>query len=109
MMFIGDCNGNVVSTVLLALLGIGVVFLVSKVFDNLPKCFTYLNIGAITVLGVHGTFISIIKSHVDDIILELPIYPSLFWAISSIVILLLFIPINWLLDKYLPIVLGNRH
>lgn len=88
--------------------GIVSVFALSKWLERLHhKWLITLSSGTIVILGFHIYFIQAI-SHITGGIFHKPALTSIWAYALSIVLLLLFIPIIQLAEKYFPYVVGKR-
>lgn len=90
------------------LIGTSMLAFVSMRLDNLFSTFvSTISKGNIVILGLHFQLIRMSTSFVDSIMQE-PFTRDLITLFLSGVIIICFVPIIFLIQKYIPIVIGNR-
>lgn len=107
-LFSGHYGNNIFLFVLAALSGTAMVYLLSKLLDSVRwHGLRIISSGTIVILTFHREFIHPLSKMFDKLDMSL-IMQNVAIFLSSVVIVLVFIPIIMLLERYAPILLGKR-
>lgn len=107
-LFSGHYGNNIFLFVLAALSGTAMVYLLSKLLDSVRwHGLRIISSGTIVILTFHREFIHPLSKLFDKLDMSL-IMQNVAIFLSSVVIVLVFIPIIMLLERYAPILLGKR-
>lgn len=106
-MFKASYGDNIFLFYLLALIGSIAVWLLSLVLDNVSfKYLVPLSSGTIIILGFHRDIANPLEKPIE--MFEGTVWYDVSGFFVSIVVLLAFIPIIYIVKRYFPILLGRR-
>lgn len=110
LMVYGQYGNNPLLYVLLGTFGIIGVFMFSILlsrFSNYSGCAKTINVGSVMILGLHTLFVNKAKPVLESLGNNSFVY-EISLVVVSIIILLLFIPLTTIVNKFMPISLGKR-
>ncbi len=99
-MYVNGYGNNILLFLLGGLAGTTMIYLMAKWLDSLKmKVVVDISNGTIIILGFHAYLISIIRDAFPT--------PSLWDAVYALLIVLVFIPIIWIVEKKVPCLMGK--
>lgn len=110
LMVYGQYGNNLLFYLLLGVMGIFSVFMFSILLSrlsNLSECAKTINIGSIVILGLHTLFVNKAKVMLECIEISSFVY-EISLVITSFIILVLFIPLTKVANRFIPVSLGKR-
>lgn len=87
------------------------MFLISLVMSKLIRLAKYakiINVGSIMILGLHTLFVNIIKILLENFAGDNMLLYEMSLVLASFMILLAFVPLIKITNKYFPIAIGKR-
>lgn len=95
-------GNNVIFFIIGSLMGTIFVYEISKMFEHIDKaCLRTLSLGTIVILGFHGLFVSHLFSKIVG-------GQNLLAILFSMIIVLLFVPIIYFVEKHIPYLVGIK-
>ena len=110
-MVYGQYGYNILLFVLFGIIGIISVFLISLVMSKLIRLAKYakiINVGSIMILGLHTLFVNKIKILLENFAGDNMLLYEMSLVLASFIILLAFVPLIKITNKYFPIAIGKR-
>lgn len=110
LMVYGQYGYNLLLYILFGVMGIFAVFMFSVLLSrlsNLSEFAKTINVGSIMILGLHTLFVNKAKAMLEYIEISGFVY-EISLVITSFIILVLFIPLTKVANRFVPVSLGRR-
>ena len=107
----GQYGSNIFAYIFLGSVGIVDVFFMSIIMAKLSRISQYaktINVGSIMILGLHTLFVNKGKSMLKILFSENTYMYESSLAVVSLLILITFVPMIKIAQKYIPLTIGNR-
>ena len=110
-MVYGQYGNNLLVFFLLGCIGIFAIFMISLFLSKLSSAAKYantINVGSIMILGLHTLFVNKIKILLENFAGDNMLLYEMSLVLASFMILLAFVPLIKITNKYFPIAIGKR-